>query len=96
MTFGERLRQLRDAAELTQEGLSAASGINIWTIRGYEQGRREPGWRGAILLAQALGVTVEVFAECESREDSEPPVSTTKGKEGKRRADSPAAKKKRK
>jgi hypothetical protein len=41
-TFAERLRQLRERAGLTQEQLVQASGVNIWTIRGYEQGRREP------------------------------------------------------
>jgi transcriptional regulator with XRE-family HTH domain len=70
-TFGERLRQLRDHAGLTQEQLAAASGVNLWTIRGYEQGRREPGWKGAIHLARALGVQVEAFADCLSREEEE-------------------------
>jgi DNA-binding XRE family transcriptional regulator len=69
MTFGDKLRQLRERADLTQEQLAAASGVNLWTVRGYEQGRREPNWKGAIVLARALGVTVEAFAECASRED---------------------------
>ena len=68
-TFGERLRRLREAAGLTQERLTEASGVNLWTLRGYEQGRREPGWKVAIHLARALNVTVEAFADCVSQED---------------------------
>ena len=70
MTFGEKLRQLRERAGLTQEQLAAASGVNLWTVRGYEQGRREPNWKGAIVLTRALGVTVEEFADCVSGEDT--------------------------
>jgi transcriptional regulator with XRE-family HTH domain len=69
MTFGEKLRQLRERAGLTQEQLAAASGVNLWTVRGYEQGRREPSWKGAIVLTRALGVTVEEFADCISGVD---------------------------
>jgi DNA-binding XRE family transcriptional regulator len=38
--------------------------VNVWTIRNYEQGRREPNWKIAIDLARALGVAVEAFADC--------------------------------
>jgi hypothetical protein len=51
--------------------LAEASGVNVWTIRNYEQGRREPKWKIAIDLARAIGVTVEAFADCSSREESE-------------------------
>jgi DNA-binding XRE family transcriptional regulator len=71
MTFSEKLRQLREQAELTQEQLAQRSGVNLWTIRGYEQGRREPNWKGAIDLARALGVTVEAFAGCASKDDAD-------------------------
>jgi transcriptional regulator with XRE-family HTH domain len=56
---------------LTQEGLAEASGVIVWTIRNYEQGRREPSWKAAIDLARAIGVTVEAFGDCSSREESE-------------------------
>jgi transcriptional regulator with XRE-family HTH domain len=73
MTFGERLRQLRERAGLTQERLAERSAINLWTIRGYEQGRREPSWKGAISLAAALGVGVEeAFADCDETPLNEP------------------------
>jgi transcriptional regulator with XRE-family HTH domain len=71
MTFAEKLRQLRDVAGLTQEQLAERSGINLWTIRGYEQGRREPNWKGVLCLAKALAVAAEVFAECEESDSNE-------------------------
>src|SRR5690348_11329132 len=73
MTFAEKLRQLRDAAELTQEELAARSGINLWTIRGYEQGRREPNWKGVLSLAKALDVATEIFADCDESAPQEEP-----------------------
>jgi DNA-binding XRE family transcriptional regulator len=73
MTFSEKLRELREQANLTQEQLAQRSGVNLWTIRGYEQGRREPNWKGAIDLARALGVTVEAFAGCASKDETVEP-----------------------
>jgi transcriptional regulator with XRE-family HTH domain len=72
MTLAEKLRRLREGAGLTQEQLADRSGINLWTIRGYEQGRREPNWKGIICLASGLGVAVETFAECEEASDQAP------------------------
>jgi DNA-binding XRE family transcriptional regulator len=65
---------------MTQERLASASGVNLWTIRGYEQGRREPNWRVAIDLAKALGVAVEAFADCSSQEGQGEERSTAHGK----------------
>ena len=65
MKFCERLQQLREKAGLTQEQLAERSGVNLWTLRGYEQGRREPSWKAALSLAAALGVAAEMFADCE-------------------------------
>jgi DNA-binding XRE family transcriptional regulator len=65
--FAKRLQQLREKAGMTQKRLAEASGVNVWAIRGHEQGRREPNWKVAIQLARALGVTVEAFADCSSQ-----------------------------
>jgi DNA-binding XRE family transcriptional regulator len=70
-TFGERLQQLREKAGLTQERLAEVSGVNVWTIRNYEQGRREPNLKVAIDLARAIGATVEAFADCSGPDESE-------------------------
>jgi DNA-binding XRE family transcriptional regulator len=81
-TFAERLQHLRERAGLTQQQLAEASGVNVWTIRGYEQGRREPNWKGAIQLAKALKVKVEVFADCVSRDDEPPAPKKRRGRKG--------------
>jgi transcriptional regulator with XRE-family HTH domain len=65
MKYGERLQQLREKAGMTQEQLAERSGVKLWTLRGYEQGRREPSWKAALSLAGALGVAAEAFADCE-------------------------------
>jgi transcriptional regulator with XRE-family HTH domain len=76
MTFAEKLRQLRDAAGLTQEQMAERSSINLWTIRGYEQGRREPNWKGVLSLAKALDVAAEVFSECDESTPEEQSART--------------------
>src|SRR5947208_3319180 len=63
-TFGERLRELRQKAGLTQEALASASGISISSVRNYEQDVREPYWDVVFKLADALGTTCDVFKEC--------------------------------
>lgn len=63
-TFAERLRELREAANLTQEGLARSCDVSIGSIRDYEQGRREPNMRALFKVVKALGVSCEVFAEC--------------------------------
>jgi DNA-binding XRE family transcriptional regulator len=87
-TFGVRLQQLREQAGLTQERLAEASGVNVWTIRNYEQGRREPNWKVAIYLARAIGVTVEAFADCSSRgatKSEQPPSKRARGRNAEKR-----------
>jgi transcriptional regulator with XRE-family HTH domain len=66
MTFGERLKQLRDAAGLSQPALAEKAGVKVWSIRNWEHGRREPDWRALLDLAAALGVQAEAFADCTS------------------------------
>ncbi|HEY7310012.1 MAG TPA: helix-turn-helix transcriptional regulator [Gemmataceae bacterium] len=61
VTFGDKLKELRTAAKLTQAGLASASGIPIGTIRDYEQGKRDPSLSTAQKLAHALGYRLDVF-----------------------------------
>jgi transcriptional regulator with XRE-family HTH domain len=84
MTYGERLRQLRERSGQTQEQLAEQSGVPLWTLRGYEQGRREPGWKAALALAAALGVKAEAFADCTSATPPPRPLRTTRQKPAKR------------
>jgi transcriptional regulator with XRE-family HTH domain len=64
MQFNEKLQELRRAAGLTQIQLAEASGLPLGSLRGYEQGQREPPWTVVFKLATALAVSVEAFADC--------------------------------
>jgi transcriptional regulator with XRE-family HTH domain len=75
-TFAERLRELREKAKLTQEQLADQSGVPVPSLRGYEQGQREPYWHVAYRLAAGLGVDCRAFADC---------VQSTTGKSQKAR-----------
>jgi transcriptional regulator with XRE-family HTH domain len=85
MTFGDKQAELRRQAGMTQEQLAEACGISIWTLRGYEQNRREPGWKGAIKVARALGVAVEAFEDCTSLHDEADQGSAKPQGSGRRR-----------
>jgi transcriptional regulator with XRE-family HTH domain len=65
MTFGEKLRELREGKELSRQALADASGVTFATIHGYEMGRRSPSLSNTVALAKALGVTCEAFSGCE-------------------------------
>jgi len=60
-TFGEKLKELRDAAGLTQRALAEAAGVPIGTVRDYEQGSRDPLLSNAQRLAKALGASLDLF-----------------------------------
>lgn len=69
--FGGRLRELREAAGLTQQQLAERANVSARAVAQWEQGSREPGWSSILALAQALDVTCEAF----TREPAErPPV----------------------
>jgi transcriptional regulator with XRE-family HTH domain len=68
-TFAERLRDLRHQAGLTQTALAEAAGVPVPSLRGYEQGTREPFWHVMLRLARGLGVPAEAFADCTSKDD---------------------------
>lgn len=59
--FGLRLKELREAAGLTQGALGELAGMSQRAISHYEQGLQEPGWGAVIALADALGVEVGAF-----------------------------------
>jgi transcriptional regulator with XRE-family HTH domain len=85
MRFGERLKELREAAGLSQPGLAEKTGINVWSIRNWEQGRRAPDWRALLDLSAALGVKAEAFAECEDGPtDTDSPGKAAGSPKGKR------------
>jgi transcriptional regulator with XRE-family HTH domain len=79
-TFAERLRELRERAGLTQEQLAARSGVPLPSLRGYEQGQREPYWHVAFRLAAGLGVDCRAFADCVQSETGKSQKAKAKSK----------------
>jgi transcriptional regulator with XRE-family HTH domain len=57
--FGARLRELREAAGLTQKELAEAAGASLRGVAQWEQGVREPAWSSVVMLCDALDVSTE-------------------------------------
>jgi transcriptional regulator with XRE-family HTH domain len=77
MKFREKLRELRKTAGLSQPKLAERSGVALAAIRNYEQGQREsPSWVVILRLARGLGVSADVFAECDEVAEDEPDTPT--------------------
>lgn len=60
--FGLRLRELREAAGLTQQQLADQVGCSLDALSTWEGARRVPLWTAAVALAGALGIGVGEFA----------------------------------
>lgn len=65
MTYGEKLRELRTAAGLSEPKLAAKSGVSYWALHDYALGRRRPSLAAAARIARALGTSCDTFAECD-------------------------------
>ena len=63
MTFGEKLKELRTQAGMTQAQLAEISDVPLGTIRDYEQGKRNPLLSTAQKLARALNQPLDVFPQ---------------------------------
>ncbi len=57
--FGERLRQLRRGAGMSQLDLGVATGVSTPFISGLERGVRQPSLQSLQKLTGGLGVTLE-------------------------------------
>ena len=66
MALTNHVRQIRQAAQLTQEELASRAGITRQSIIAIEQGRYGPTVKLALQLAAVLGVGVEDLFELES------------------------------
>jgi len=62
MSFGQKLKELRTQAGMTQAQLAELSDVPLGTIRDYEQGKRDPLLSTAQKLASALNQSLDVFA----------------------------------
>ncbi len=60
-TFGEKLRELRTAAGLTQTELAEKAGLHRQAIAKLELGERQPAWETVRSITKALGVSCEAF-----------------------------------
>ena len=60
-TFADRLRELREAAGLSQYQLAKDSGVAAQSISKYELGDTEPTYGTLKKLARALGVSLSAF-----------------------------------
>jgi transcriptional regulator with XRE-family HTH domain len=84
--FAEKLKQMREASGLSQEGLAAKAGMNRFGIAKLEQGVREPSWATVQALAKALGVDCTAFANCEDAQARDEPPRKLAGKVANRKA----------
>ena len=56
--FGDRIRQLRLAANLTQEGLAEKANISVDFLSLIERGRNSPSFQNLDKIASAFGLSV--------------------------------------
>ena len=61
--FADRLRQLREAAGLSQYALAKRSGLTKQAVSRLEMGTRDPAWETVQRLAMALGTDCRAFAD---------------------------------
>src|SRR4051812_43828523 len=78
--FGERLRQLREAAGMSQQELADLAGCNKFTVAKMEAGRQEPAWPLVLALCKSLGVSVSTFEEAAAAPQPEAPQPRPRGR----------------
>jgi transcriptional regulator with XRE-family HTH domain len=71
MKFADKLRELREAAGLSEAKLAAKSGVTFGCVHNYGLGRREPTFGNVIAIARALGVDCNAFAGCDDVKPTE-------------------------
>jgi transcriptional regulator with XRE-family HTH domain len=81
MSFGQRLRSLREKAGLTQAALAELAGVPLRTVQGWEQDYRCPVSPDFFKLARALGVSADEFsAELAFTGPAAPGISPGRGR----------------
>ena len=64
--FGERLRNLREIKDMTQESASRELAISRGMLSNYELGKREPDYAMLCRLADYYHVTTDYLLGCET------------------------------
>jgi transcriptional regulator with XRE-family HTH domain len=59
MKFNDRLKELREYADLTQEELANKIGVSRYTILRYESGKIEPNLDKVIALAKLFDISID-------------------------------------
>lgn len=70
MDFGERLKQLRKDAGLTQDSIAEKLGVHNQTVSKWERGLLQPDISLLGNLADALGVSMEKLLDCKEGEQT--------------------------
>jgi transcriptional regulator with XRE-family HTH domain len=89
--FARRLKELREAAELTQAELAERCGLHLSAVFKLEQGRRAPSWDTVQTLCKGLGVPCAAF---EGAGQGQGPAGQQRGPGGRKKAAEGAAPKK--
>lgn len=63
MNIGDKIKELRQNQNLTQDDLSKLTGISRITLGNYERGERTPTIDKMYVIAKALNVTIDDFME---------------------------------
>jgi transcriptional regulator with XRE-family HTH domain len=87
--FAGRLRELREAAGLSQQQLADKAGLTRDGIAQLERGRRQPAWATVLALAGALGVDCNAFTQAPAER---PPAGPGRPRKEQAAATSPAPK----
>jgi transcriptional regulator with XRE-family HTH domain len=75
MRMGERVKQLRSAAGLTQQGLAVAAGLSMSVVSQIEQGTNEdPRLSTLAALARTFGVSLDNLAGFEPARPAQTPA----------------------
>ncbi|MCR2051200.1 helix-turn-helix domain-containing protein [Acetatifactor muris] len=63
MTTGKKIKHFRNLRSISQKTLGQLSGINSATIKKYEYGIRNPKPDQLLKIANALGISINVFMD---------------------------------
>jgi transcriptional regulator with XRE-family HTH domain len=96
--FGGRLRELREAAGLTQQQLADRCGLHRVALARLETSESVPAWDTVLSICAVLGVSSEAFRQAPAkaprkgpgRPPTRKPADGADGKEGAAQRDAPA------